>query len=78
MFHQPTSVIRFKGRIRVQEAIDGQLITTIIETDPKITGDNAVSDTERDILKLVVKKRYKRFAPSLGFIHGFWELKEEL
>jgi len=60
-----------KGRIRVQEAIDGQLITTIIETDPKITGDNAVSDTERDILKLVVKNRYNDSAPSLGFIHGF-------
>ena len=60
-----------KGRIRVQEAIDGQLITTIIETDPKIAGDNAVSDTERDILKLVVKNRYHDSAPSLGFIHGF-------
>jgi adenine deaminase len=59
------------GRIRVQEAVDGQLITSAVTVEPKVSGDMVVSDRERDILKLVVKNRYTESAPGLGFIHGF-------
>ena len=54
--------------IKVIECIDGQLVTkTRIET-PKVEAGNLVSDTERDILKLVVVNRYAQARPAVAFI----------
>jgi adenine deaminase len=61
-----------KGRkIRVIEAIENQLITNSLIETPCIENGNAVSDTERDILKIAVVNRYKDRPPALGFIKNF-------
>jgi adenine deaminase len=59
------------NNIRVIEALDGQLITNTIETEAKIENGYVVSDTARDILKIVVLNRYKKAAPAIGFIKNF-------
>ncbi|MBC8456437.1 MAG: adenine deaminase [Bacteroidales bacterium] len=60
-----------RGDIRVQKAIDGQLITEEIHVSPLITNGFVVSDPERDILKLVVRNRYHTAPPAVGFACGF-------
>jgi adenine deaminase len=57
--------------IRVIEVLDGQLITKQSQTYAKIEDGKAVSDTERDILKLVVVNRYKPSPPAVAFVHRF-------
>ncbi|MFH1161070.1 MAG: adenine deaminase [bacterium] len=59
------------GKIRVQKALDGQLITQELDLVPRIEGDQVVSDPSRDILKLVVKNRYSQVPPARGFVNGF-------
>ncbi len=55
--------------IRVIEAIEGQLITNCIELPAKVVDGEVVSDTTRDILKIVVVNRYQPYLPvSVGFI----------
>ncbi len=58
-------------RLKVMEAIDGQLITTIDYVSPKILDGNVVSDTSKDILKIVVLNRYEQASPSVAFIKNF-------
>ncbi|PKP31347.1 MAG: adenine deaminase [Bacteroidetes bacterium HGW-Bacteroidetes-16] len=64
------------NKLRVIEAYDGQLITGAIFANPKVVDNNVVSDTERDLLKMVVLNRYERKAkPAIAFIKNF-NLKE--
>jgi len=63
-------VVAQEGGIRVQEAYEGQLITGSLLLEPKLAGGCVVSDTERDILKLVVKNRYSESPAGIGFIRG--------
>ncbi|MDD3813065.1 MAG: adenine deaminase [Desulfocapsaceae bacterium] len=57
--------------VRIIRAIDGQLITKQ-ETGPaKIKNNLVVSDTERDVLKIVVINRYQDVPPSVAFVRGF-------
>jgi len=58
-------------KIRVIQALDGQLITEELILPPKVMNDLVIPDTERDILKLVVQDRYKPAPPSVAFINGF-------
>ncbi len=58
-------------QIRVIEALEGQLITRTIETEPKSVDGMLLSDTERDILKLVVMNRYNKATPAIAFIKNF-------
>ncbi len=58
-------------KIKVIKAYDGELITDSFSTTPKIQNNNIISDTQRDILKLVVLNRYKPAKPSIAFINGF-------
>ena len=60
-----------KDFINVIVAIDGQLITEKISVEPKIVEGFAVSDVDRDILKIVVVNRYKNTNPSVSFIKNF-------
>jgi adenine deaminase len=70
--------IPFTGQktIPVIEALEGQLITNRLEYTPKTAGGQIVSDTERDILKIVVVNRYhkapvaKAFIKNIGFKEG--------
>jgi len=57
--------------IDVIAAIDGQLITDRLVVKPNVKNGNAVSDIERDILKITVVNRYKNTRPAVGFINNF-------
>ncbi|HEY3250268.1 MAG TPA: adenine deaminase [Ignavibacteria bacterium] len=58
--------------IRVIEALDGQLITHELH-EPTLTFDSKIiSNTENDVLKLIVMQRYKPgIKPAVGFIRNF-------
>lgn len=56
------------GLIRVIEALDGQLITRTLLQKPRIQDGLLVSDTERDILKMVVVNRYHSAPVAKAFI----------
>ena len=58
-------------QIPVIEALDGQLITNKLNITPKIYNGYYVSDTQKDILKIVVINRYKDAPVSIGFIKNF-------
>ena len=53
------------------EALDGQLITNKIPFTPKIDNGNVISDTENDILKMVVVNRYNEAPVAKAFIKNF-------
>lgn len=59
------------GRLKVIEAIEGQLITRQLIMEPKIVKGYFESDPTRDMLKLAVINRYQEAPVALGFIHGF-------
>jgi len=59
------------GMVPVIHAIDGQLITNVVWTKPTIIDNKIVSDTEKDILKVVVYNRYHAAAPKVGLIQSF-------
>ena len=64
--------VKAKGKmIKVQKAIDGQLITELLTVNAKVRDGNVESDIENDILKMVVLNRYQPSAPAVGFIHNF-------
>lgn len=59
-------------RIRVIEALDGQLLTRERQVDATVRDRQIVSDLENDVLKIAVINRYESRAPvAVGFIHGF-------
>ncbi len=61
-----------KGKeIKVFEALDGQLITNALHAPMASVSGNIVSDTENDILKIVVLNRYKAAKPAIGFVKNF-------
>ena len=55
--------------IKVISCMDGNLITNTIIATPKVVDGNIVSDTTRDILKMVVLNRYGKAQPAIGFIN---------
>ena len=57
--------------IPVIEAIDGQLITNCKWEAPSISEGYLISNTDKDILKMVVYNRYHAAAPKVGFIKNF-------
>ncbi len=58
--------------LRVIDAIEGQLVTNMSELPGKVADGNIVSDTEKDILKIVVINRYEEKAtPAIAFIRNF-------
>ena len=57
-------------RIRVIACMDGSLISNTIVTTPKVDNGNLVSDTTRDLLKMVVLNRYAPTKPAIGFINN--------
>lgn len=69
------------GKIRVIEALDGQLITNEIVCSPKLEVINffnngtetvgVVSDIEKDILKMAVVNRYQNTTPAVAFVKNF-------
>jgi len=58
-------------KIRVIEALDGELVTNEIQCNSKITDRNLVSNTKEDVLKMTVVNRYQNSKPSIAFIKNF-------
>ncbi len=64
--------VEAKGeKIRVIEAIDGELFTKTLIVDAKIKNGLVVQDIENDILKISVVNRYKKSKIITGFIKNF-------
>jgi adenine deaminase len=57
--------------IPVIEALDGQLITNRFMGTPAVKNGNLVSDTAKDILKIVVVNRYSNAPVAKAFIKNF-------
>ncbi|REE07854.1 adenine deaminase [Winogradskyella pacifica] len=58
-------------QIRVIECLDGELVTNEIIEDSTIEDGNLVSNTETDILKMVVVNRYQNDQPAIAFIKNY-------
>lgn len=65
--------IKWNGEkeIPVIEALDGQLITNKLMLPPKVENGFIISDTENDILKIVVVNRYNNAPVAKAFIKNF-------
>jgi len=61
----------YGSKIRVIEALEGQLITNEIHHKSLIVDGKIVSDTENDILKMAVVNRYENARPAVAFIKNF-------
>jgi len=59
------------NKIQVIVAKDGDLLTGKELIEPTTENGFVVSDTDRDILKIVVVNRYKKSTPQIGFIKNF-------
>jgi adenine deaminase len=57
-------------RMNIIEAFDGELLTRKIIAE-KNNNRLVEPDTQKDILKIVVKDRYNNASPAIGFIKGF-------
>ena len=59
------------SKIRVIEALEGQLITNEIHHESLLENGKIVSDTKNDILKMAVVNRYQDAKPAIAFIKNF-------
>ncbi len=59
------------GKLRVIEALEGELITRTSIEEAKVENGNLVSDPKRDILKMTVVNRYQEAPPAIAFIKNF-------
>ena len=59
------------AKIRVIEALEGQLITNEIHEKPLIENGKIISDVENDVLKMAVVNRYHEAKPAIAFIKNF-------
>jgi adenine deaminase len=59
------------NKIRVIEALDGELVTNQMEAASLIVAGNLVSNTATDVLKMTVVNRYKNEVPAIAFIKNF-------
>ena len=58
-------------QIRVIECLDGELVTNEVIESATIQNGNLVSNTETDVLKMVVVNRYQNDKPAIAFIKNF-------
>jgi adenine deaminase len=63
------------SKIRVIEALEGQLITNEIHCKPIVQNGKFTSDIENDILKIAVVNRYQNSKPAVAFIKNFGLIK---
>lgn len=57
--------------VHVMKVSDGDLLTGWVQARPKIEQGRFVSDTQQDLLKMVVMSRYDNGKPVVGFAKGF-------
>jgi len=65
------TIFKREEKLLVIEALDGQLITNKLEEDVVVTNGELLSDTERDILKMVVVNRYNKAPVAKAFVKNF-------
>lgn len=58
-------------KIRVIEAVDGELVTNSIEVRMQSQNGNLLPDPAQDILKIAVVNRYRNEKPAVAFIKNF-------
>lgn len=58
-------------KVKVIEALDGQLLTNSIEAELEAEDGFIRADTGQDILKIAVVNRYREARPAIGFIRNF-------
>jgi adenine deaminase len=59
------------SNIKVIKAFDGELITECLSIKPKVENNCIISDTDNDVLKIVVMNRYQTAKPAVAYIQGF-------
>lgn len=69
--HQDIQVKAQDCDVNVMCVNDGDLLTDWVQEQPKIEQGYFVSDTHRDLLKIVVLSRYNNEKPVVGFVKGF-------
>ncbi|HEX5003218.1 MAG TPA: adenine deaminase [Bacteroidia bacterium] len=61
-----------KGKkIRVINAVEGQLVTQLSETEATLKDGYAVADPQNNLLKIAVVNRYMQASPAVAFISNF-------
>ncbi|HMO60836.1 MAG TPA: adenine deaminase [Ferruginibacter sp.] len=65
--------VHYKGEkeVPVIEALEGQLITNKLYAAPLVDGENILSNTSDDILKIAVVNRYKAAPVAVSFVKNF-------
>lgn len=58
-------------RIKVIEAMEGQLVTHELTANSLVEENNVISDPGQDLLKITVINRYQPARPAVGFIRNF-------
>lgn len=58
-------------KVRVIDALEGQLITKLSLQDVKRDGALLLPDIDKDVLKITVVNRYQNTKPAIGFIRNF-------
>ncbi|GGK15857.1 adenine deaminase [Yeosuana aromativorans] len=58
-------------KIRVIEALEGQLVTNELIEDALMENGNIISSVENDVLKMTVVNRYQNQKPAIAFIKNF-------
>ncbi len=58
-------------KIKVIEALEGQLITNEIIAEATVEKGNLISNTKKDVLKMTVVNRYQNQKPAFAFIKNF-------
>jgi adenine deaminase len=60
-----------KSKLQVIKVNEGQLVSDLLLETPKVELNKIVSNTQKDVLKIVVYNRYEPAPPAIGFVHGF-------
>ncbi|WP_128544716.1 adenine deaminase [Larkinella soli] len=60
-----------RRKVKVIEALDGQLITRLLEAEVPVVNGHLMSDPAQDVLKIAVVNRYREAPPAVAFIRNF-------
>ena len=67
----PDAALNNSSKIRAIKVIDQEIITEEAHIAPTAEDGKLVSDTSKDLLKIVVVNRYENTPPAIAFVSGF-------
>lgn len=70
-FRVPVTAAQAGKRVRVIEAIDGQLVTGCALLAPRVESDLLMASPAEDVLKLALVDRYEDRPPAVAMVKGF-------